>query len=155
MSSYATIDQVKTFGVMPAEDVDDLEARYPGVVAANVTGISGQFDASLVKRYAAPFVAPYPDSLIFNVVQVVVLRLYLKRGFNPSSAQDAQIIKLADAAMAWLRDAADSKDGLVELPIRQQTGPSAVNSGGPLAYGEASPYTAMDQQSLAVRQGLP
>jgi hypothetical protein len=157
MSSYVTTAQLKLFGIMPAEDIDALEALYPGIIAANVTGVSGLFDAGLIKRYAAPFQDPYPDALIWNVVQVVVGRLYLKRGYNPSSQQDQLIRKCHDDSLAWLREAADPDKGLVELPVKQATPglAAAVNSGAPLAYGEASPYTAMDRQAAAVRAGCP
>lgn len=155
MSQYVVVAETKLLGSMPAEDIDALETLYPGLHDATATAVSGMFDARLQKRYAAPFQSPYPDVLKFKVAHVVVYRLWLKRGYNPSSAQDAAIRQDNDDAEAWLREAADSKDGLVELPAKQGTplGASAVDSGGPLGYSEASPYAWMDRQSEAVANG--
>lgn len=155
MSQYVTLPYVKLVGVMPSEDLDELELRNPGIFDETAKGVSGAFDSRLRKRYAAPFAEPYPDSLKWHVAQVVAARLFLRRGYNPSSEQDAQIKGAHDEALAWLKAAADSKDGDVELPMRQADplGAAAVDSGGVLAYSEASPYTARDRQAEILRQG--
>ena len=155
MSQYVTKAETKLLGSMPSEDIDALDTLYTGLHDATATAVSGMFDARLIKRYAAPFAAPYPDSLKQMVAQWVAYRLFIKRGFNPSSAQDAAIRQDYEDAQAWLKEAADSKDGLVELPTRQATpsGSSAVDSGGPLGYSEASPYAWMDVQAEAVVNG--
>lgn len=154
MSLYVTIAELKLLGTIPPEDVDALETAYPGVVDAIGQAVSGTFDSKLAKRYAAPFQTPYPDTLKDNVAKVMSLRLMMKRGFNPSSAQDQEIIKQAEEAKAWLAEAADGKDGLVELPIKQASpAASAVNIGAPLGYSEASPYTWTDRQREAVLNG--
>jgi phage gp36-like protein len=152
MSQYVTVQEVKDLGSMPAEDIDALETSYSDIVDRIATAVSGMFDARLIKRYAAPFEAPYPDALKMAVVQVVVYRLYRKRGYDPSSTMGDLIQKDHDDALAWLKEAADSKEGLVELPIRQATPPeaTAVDSGGPLGYSEASPYAWMDVQATEV-----
>jgi len=142
VSEYVTTEEVKTLGSMPAGDVDALETQQPGLVVATIRAVSGIFDARLVKRYAAPFATPYPDPLKFNVAREVAWRLWLKRGFNPSSAMDQTLEKDHLEALEWLREAADSEKGLVELPARQATPgeAAAVNAGGPFGYSEASPY---------------
>ena len=148
MSCYPTIQDVKDLGTLPAEDIDELEVRYPGITLRVATKVSAQFDARLAKRYAAPFQQPYPDVLVDHVARVVAYRLTLKRGFNPSSEQDQLIKEEKDEALAWLKEAADSKDGLIELPLRQETPPggSAINVGGPYGYSEAGPYEWLDRQ---------
>jgi Protein of unknown function (DUF1320) len=155
MSCYVTIQDIKDLGTLPAEDIDLLEAKYPGVTLRVATRISGIFDSRLIKRYAAPFKEPYPDALVDNVARVVAWRLLLKRAFNPSSEQDQLVKEEKDEALAWLKEAADSKDGLVELPIKQATPPgvSGVNAGGPLGYSEASPYEWTDIQVREARYG--
>lgn len=155
MSCYVTIQDVKDLGTLPAEDIDEIEARYPGLTLRIATKVSAYFDSRLAKRYAAPFREPYPDVLIDQVARVVAYRLTLKRGFNPSSEQDQLIEKEKDEALAWLKEAADSKDGLIELPARQATPPdvAAVNAGGPLAYSEPDPYTWTTLQAEAARYG--
>lgn len=148
MSQYATMQQVKDFGSMPSERIDQLEVLYPGITDRTVVIVSGMFDSRLKKRYAAPFQAPYPDSLIFNVCRVVAYRLWMKLGFDPSSPQDQAIIQDNTDALAWLKEAADSENGLVELPAIQASplGAAAVDSGGPLSYSEAGPYQWIDVQ---------
>jgi len=158
VSQYATIQDVKDFGIMPPEDVDALETQYPGFVVRQCVGVSSHFDTKLAKRYATPLgqvSGAYDPALVFNVVQQVVARLYLRRGYNPSSQQDQQIRKAYDDAEEWLRQAADPQSGLVELAGAVglgSTGPG-VTLGGPLSYSEASPYTAFDRQAAIVRGG--
>lgn len=142
MAGYCSIQELKLLGTMPAADIDALESAYPGMVQATIDAVSGQFDSRLAKRYAAPFASPYPQALVFNVVRLVAYRLWMKRGFNPNGIMDQALAKDAEQAEAWLKEAADSKDGLVELPSRQTAlGTSAVSAGGPLGYSEHSPYT--------------
>lgn len=155
MSQYVTIAEVKDFGTMPPADIDALEILYPGITDRTATIVSGMFDARLKKRYAAPFQAPYPDSLKFNVARVVAYRLYLKRGFNPSSEQDQAIIRDNNDAEAWVKEAADSENGLIELPAKQ-TDPlndASGLKGVPLSYSEASPYTWIDVQRDRIFNG--
>jgi len=147
MSQYCTIAQLKMLGSMPAEDIDALETLYPGVVAANLVSVSGQMDARLSKRYAAPFVDPFPQALVSICARLTAYRLWMKRGFNPNGAMDQAIQQDAKDADEWLKEAANSKDGLIDLPVRQDsTASSAVSVGGPLGYSETSPYVWMDRQ---------
>lgn len=126
---------------MPAEDIDALNVLYPGIIDANLVSVSGQIDARLCKRYAAPFAAPYPDAVISVCARLAAWRLWMKRGFNPGGALDQALQQDAKDADDWLKEAANSKDGLIELPaIQAPLGSSAVNAGGPLGYSEQSPY---------------
>lgn len=139
---------------MPPQDIDELELQQSGIVDATATAVSGMFDSKLIKRYAAPFLTPFPNALIFNVARETAWRLWLKRGFNPSGQTDQAIEKDHLEAMEWLKDAADSKDGLVELPKKEtDLGKSgAVNAGGPLSYSEQSPYVWADLQEQTALQ---
>ena len=145
MTAYVDADYVKLVGSMPPADVDALEALYPGVVDGVATSVSRMFDARLTKRYAAPFAEPVPEALKWNVAHVVVAALWQKRGYNPGSAQDAIVQQNKADALAWLKEAADSKDGLVELPLKEGEG-EAVTKAAPLGYSEASPYRWTDVQ---------
>lgn len=151
MPAYVDAAYVKLVGSMPAEDIDDLEIRYPGLFDQLALAVSRTFDARLLKRYAAPFVDP-PETLKWHVAHVVAAALWQKRGYNPGSAQDQIIETNRVEALAWLKDAADSKEGLVELPRREdQPGVSGISRGGPLFYSEASPYAWLDDELARAR----
>lgn len=152
MAAYVDITYVKFVGSMPAADIDALEGLYPGTFAAVAEAVSRVFDGRLAKRYAAPFASPYPEALRWHVAQVVVANLWQKRGYNPGSAQDAIIEKNREDAFAWLKEAADSKDGLIELPLRADTTVEGVSKGAPLFYSETSPYRWTDLEREAGRE---
>jgi phage gp36-like protein len=157
MSCYPTLQDVMDLGILLEEDVRWLEERYPGIVLRTATKVSATFDDFLSKRYGVPFETPYPDSLVDNVAAVTSYRLYTKRGGRPDGTKAEAAQRAHDAAMAWLQQAADSKDGLVELVQKQSAprGAVAVNRGGPLSYSEASPYSFMDVQRERVGSGEP
>ncbi len=46
-----------------------------------------------------------------------------------------------------MKEAADSAEGLFELPLRADLETSGVSKGGPLGYTEASPYRWTDRQA--------
>jgi len=147
--TYVDIEYVKLVGTMPSHDVDALEALTPGMFAAIALSVSRIFDARLFKRYKTPF-DPVPEVVRWHVAHVVVAALWKKRGFNPGSEQDALIERSKDEALAWLKEAADSKEGLIELPLRE-VAPDAtgVVRGGPLGDSEQSPYDWVDKQTEA------
>jgi phage gp36-like protein len=144
--AYVDIDFVKVVGSMPPEDVDAVVGLYPDLFDALAKSVSAIFDARLAKRYAAPFQTPYPEALRWHVAQVVVAALWQKRGYNPGSAQDQIIQQNKAEALEWLKEAADGKDGLIDLPLRSNTDASGISRGGPRAYHEQSPYTWTDLQ---------
>jgi hypothetical protein len=95
-----------------------------------------------------------PEIVLSWLVRISTLDAYLRRGFDPSSRQDAEIVKAAEAARAEVKEAADAQDGLWDLPLRQDApGTSGITAGGPLGYAEASPYDWTDRQIEAVRGG--
>jgi hypothetical protein len=149
MSAYVDIDFVKLVGSMPAADIDALEALMPGTFVGIAESVSRVFDARLFKRYAVPFEdGKVPESIKWHVAHVVLAALWQKRGYNPGSAQDEIIQTNKNDAFAWLKEAADSKDGLVELPKRADApGLEGVSRGGPRAYSEQSPYAWTDAQA--------
>ncbi|NUP05525.1 MAG: hypothetical protein HOW73_05645 [Polyangiaceae bacterium] len=141
--------------VMPAEDVDLIESRYPGFVEKRIAIRESWMNARLKKRYAVPFssVSP-PGAAVGWIDAMVTLDCYLKRGFNPSSEQDALIKEAATTAASEILEAANSQTGLFDLPLREDApGTSGVTQGGPLGYSEASPYEWLDAQSEEVSFG--
>jgi len=149
---YVDKAYVKLVGSMPPADVDAVDALFAGKFDAIAAAVSAMFEAKLHKRYATPFDQPYPEALRWHVAQVVVAELWRMRGYDPGHPLDQVIEDRRKEALEWVREAADSKDGLVELPKRaDQAGTSAVDAGGPRGYSEASPYDWLDRQAEAVR----
>jgi hypothetical protein len=140
MASYLTVAEFKLRTIMPQTSVDALEVQEPGYLAAALEQRSDWINARLRKRYAAPFVLPYPPVVLAWLTAMVTLEAYGKLGWNPASKSDeASIITAATDARDEVKEAADSKEGLFDLPIT--TGDSSgVTKGGPLSYSEASPY---------------
>lgn len=147
--AYVDIDYVKLVGSMPAADIDAVEALFPGTFEGVANAVSRVFDGKLAKRYAAPFVDPVPEAIRWHVAKVVTYELWVKRGFNPQGSVAEQE---RNESLAWLKEAADGKDGLIELPRREdEPGSSGVTKGGPLGYSEPSPYDWVDAQAEAIR----
>jgi phage gp36-like protein len=144
--AYLTIAQLKTRTLAPAAYVDAVEAAEPGWTAQALDTTSAWIDSRLRKRYAAPFSAPYPETVCGWVEAIVTERLYLKRGIDATDQQLERIQALADRARDEVKEAADSKEGLFDLPLRADTTEDGISKGTPLGYGEASPYTWADNQ---------
>lgn len=139
-------------GVALPEILLELEPTV-NFVTKRIATHQSWIESRLMKRYLAPFAAPVPQIVIGWLVALVTLDVFSKRGFNPGSAQDEEaIIGRAQRARDEIKEAADSKDGLFDLPVRQDLpGTSAVTRGGPLSYSEASPYTWTDKQAELAR----
>ena len=154
MAAYVDRDYVGLIGAMSPTDIEELETSVPGAFDAIALAVSRMFDARLSKRYQTPF-DPVPEALKYHVTQVVVFELFKKRGFNPSSEQDATISDARKESLEWLKEAADSKDGLVDLPIRETPTPdvSAILQAGPLGTSDDSPYSWIDVQAERMRSG--
>lgn len=151
MTAYLSSAAFKLLSVMPAVDVDALEADAPGWVDAQLAYVSTQIDARLRKRYNVPFTSPYPDAVCGWLAAIVTMRCYLRRGVDATDAQFVEIKALADLASAELKEAADGDAGLFELPLRANTDANGVTRGGPTSYSEASPYVWRDQQGATGR----
>ena len=149
-----TLDDFTTRTVMPREDVDRLEAMYNGFIVARLAINESWINARLAKRYATPFAAPAPEIVLGWLTAITTLDAYQRRGWNPSSSEENQLIaKAAEDARTEVKEAADSETGLYDLPLRQDSTASGVSKGGPFGYSEASSYTFMDRQIEAVRNG--
>jgi hypothetical protein len=59
--AYVTLEECKLLGSMSPASIDELEAAYPGTLAAVASSVSRMFDARLGKRYATPFQEPFPE----------------------------------------------------------------------------------------------
>lgn len=151
MAAYLDVAGFKSHSVMPDPFVDDLEARYPGWLANQLSIASTWIDARLAKRYAVPFAAPYPLAVRMWLAQLVTPRAYHKRGID---ALDQQIVDIKDdekTAKDEIAEAANSETGLFDLPLRDDTSESGIVRGGPFGYSEQSPYVWMDEQERVGR----
>ena len=141
MDAFLTLSEFRARTIMPAGDVDSLEVQTPGWTLGQLTSWTDRICSQLRKRYAVPFVAPYPETVKDWLARIVTIRCYLKRGVNPADPQMAVIKADCDDALKEISQAADSEKGLFDLPLRadvQTT--SGVVVGGPMFYSEQSPY---------------
>jgi len=148
VAAWLDLAALKARSIMPGADVDALEASEPGFAVKRLTIRQAWIGARLAKRYDLSFPAgDIPEIVLGWLTALVTLDLYLKRGWNPSSEQDALIAKDAETAATEIKEAADSATGLFDLPLRESApGTSGVVRGGPFAYSEASPYAWTDGQ---------
>lgn len=112
---------------------------------------TSRINTRLRKRYAVPFeAATCPEIVRGWLVAAVTPLLYKRRGVDQSDAQFQSLLDAAEAALAEQKEAADSNEGLLDLPIRQDTTETGISLGGPLGYSEPSPYDWLDVQREAV-----
>ncbi len=121
------------------------------VTAATVplagTGLSATFAAGVYatdNAYAAD--TPVPGSVLGWLVALVSVDVMRKRGVNGQDPMIKEFFDEALAAKAELKEAADSKDGLFDLPASEDVG-SAIATGGPLGCSDVSPYAWQDRQA--------
>ena len=157
MSTYLTLAKLKDFSVLPDEWIDDVEARYPGWVASQINVASRWVDTRLRKRYASPFAAhdadpPTPVAVQDWVARLVTLRVLLRRGVDSADAEIDTIREDFLEAKAEILEAADSKDGAFDIPLRTEADATAISSPGTRSYTEAPPYVGHDQQAVTGRE---
>jgi hypothetical protein len=136
--------------VMPASDITVVETKTPGKTAALIAQHQAWIDSRLRKRYAVPFNqngATVPEVVLMWLVRLVTPDEFRARGVTPGQDdQVARIDALADEARADIREAADSKEGLFDLPLSDALTPSAIVQPQILSHSPASPYEWMDRQ---------
>jgi hypothetical protein len=120
-----------------------------GNVFLSGSGLTAQFPAgayALDNTWQAP--TPVPEIILGWITSIVTPDVYRARGVDPQDPQyallEADRVRVVgtDGKGGELREAADGKDGLFDIPIND-TLPTAVTE-GPLAYSEASPYAWTD-----------
>lgn len=151
MTSPLNLELFAVRSAMPIEDVRELERCEPGFVQAALNDTYDWICARLAKRYATPFGAPAPGIVVrWNVLLTTPL-CYGKRGTNTELYEKFEGQALE--AKAEVREAADAKDGLFDLPLRADSEVTGIVKGAPLAYHERSPYEWMGRQSERWRRG--
>lgn len=149
---YLTPERFKVLTVMPAVMVDRLESVAPGWLSAKLTARSRWIDARLGKRYDSPFGAPVPEAVEDWLARIVTLQAYLRHGVDQLDEQFESVKADAAAAEAEIKEAAESKEGLFELPLRADTTASAVTKGAPYVYSESSPTLWAQTQARRGRE---
>lgn len=154
MASVAYLDLAgfRALTLMPSVTVTEIENETPGWIDAQLLHVSSWMDSRLIKRYAAPFVLPYPLAVQRWLANLVTVRAFAKRGLDPLDAQFPLYKDDADVAAAEIKEAADSETGLFELPLRANTDESGVTKQTPRGYSEQSPYVSYDRQARVARQ---
>lgn len=141
---YLTVEQFRARALMHPGDVDTLD---PAFVLQALDDASGWIDDRLRKRYAVPFASPVPVTILRWVAHLAAADCYLRRGADPADAAVARFFDFADRARAEVKEAADSAEGLFDLPLKADTpGISGVTQGGPFGYSETDPYAWLDVQ---------
>lgn len=117
-----------------------------GTGLAFVVGAGPAFAAD--NEYQAA--TPVPGTMLRWLTILVTFDAYQKRGANPQDPALTWIKDAWDETKAEIREAADSKDGLFDLPASEDVD-SAITTGGPLGYSETSPYVWTDAEERAGR----
>lgn len=141
MSSYITKQNLLDVGAMPADDIENFDLDQPTLLPALISAISSYADTFLRKRYTLPLKSPYPDELIYHVVNLVVYRLYQRRGAEYTSEHVAQLKQDWDNAVAWLTDISLGK---LELSGDQDATPN-LDENNPIVKSLGSPYKWYDK----------
>lgn len=146
MAAYLDLATFKLLSIMPASYADEIEALEAGWIETQLNYWSRWIDSRLRKRYAVPFEAPVSEVVTGWLTRIVTLKCYQKRGVDPTDAQFADVKDDAEHAQQEIKEAAESRDGLFDLPLRADDPSSAITKGAPLGYSEVSPYTWGDVQ---------
>ena len=152
--SELTLAEFRDRTVIPSAMVDELETAAPGWIDNQIAMTVAWVYSRLRKRYSVPFSDPVPETLKAWVTLLVTVRALLRLGIDPRDQQYASIEDDRKMALAEIKEAADSKDGLFDLPVRQDTVTTGITQGLPLAYSEATAYDWTDVQAERVRSGL-
>lgn len=144
----------KAITLIPAAEIDAVEVIEPGWTRRRAALVQGRICDKLRKRYGdynSLSWAQLADTVKYWLVAILDRDVYVKRGRNAADPAMTDQNREADAALVKIDEAANSKDGLIELPIVQGADTSGVNHGGPLFYSEASPFIGADRQERAAR----
>jgi hypothetical protein len=135
--------QVSTDGGLTFGPTVITGASFPIVGTGMTVSFSGTGSFSTDNVYAAA--TPVPEIVLGWLTSLVTFDLYSRRGINPADPTYEMLTKECERVEAEVKEAADSKDGLFDLPTSEDQD-SAVTTGGPLGFSDASPYAWQDRQ---------
>lgn len=162
MAAFLTAGEFRALSAMPPAYLDQLEATYPesrdalgvvtypGFVQSQLELESDYILSRLAKRYG-PFIAPFPLAVKRWLAALVTLQCWQRRGFDPTDSTMQSVIDSAERAHAQLKEAADARDGLFDLPLRADVTLTGISRGGPISYTQTSPFVG---KRLQREQGM-
>lgn len=152
--AWLSVPRFRVITILPPEEVDNLNARRPGFLAASIDDWQSHMMGQLSKRYA---VEDIDDNDVPKILErwlnaLVTREAYGAKGYTPSSEMDEKTIDgRAERAEEQIQLAANSETGLYDLPLRaSQPGKSGVTKSGPRYYTEVSPYDWLDRQACLI-----
>lgn len=146
---YLTLATFRARTLMSVAEVDYVETDSPGFTLTRITIAASYVHARLRKRYgkSLPFGDPAPEAVLGWITALVTYDVLRKRGANPADPGVDAFKADMQKALDEIKEAADSKDGLFDLPSPEE-GASNVTTGGPLGYSETSPYVWATKERL-------
>ena len=154
LEAEPSADVNSAFATLSPFDEDrcaELEAKRPGHLMALAEALSAGVDARLRKNFVTPFTKPYPLKVKMWVADLLTPRAYLSLGVKPSDDEQVSIIEAGKLANAEIKEAADAKENLFQLPNFQGSSDSIGEEPPTLAYSEQSPFTSKHVQFDAVK----
>ncbi len=136
---------------MPEDDVIEFWGRRPKLVEKTISGVRADIYGRLRKRYVTPM-DPEPEALKRWIARIGTPEVYRARGVLPNDPTIAFMDEDRTRAYDEIKEAADSKDGLFDLPLLDSADGTGISKGGPLGYSEPGPYEWTDHQAEEVRQ---
>ena len=149
---YLSLAEFRLITLVPADFIDEIEARSPGWIDQRLLVGSAYLDTRLAKRYDAPFQPPYPLAAREWLAKLVAVECWLRRGVSATDEQFVEFKAQAETTLVEIKEAADSESGLFQLPTRADTNADGVTRGFPRAYSEQSPYVWATHQGRAGRE---
>lgn len=148
MAGYLDVVGFTARTVMPSKEVEALEKAAPGWLLQQSESLSRvEIDARLRKRYAAPFdVATCPEAVKVWLTRLLTFNAYLRLGVDPNDQQWSIIHEQATDTQLQIKEAANSVDGLYDLPLRDSEKTTGIVKGAPRGYSEPGPYQWLDAQ---------
>jgi hypothetical protein len=150
--AYLTLEEFKLYSLIPPEFVDRVEVQNPGFIAAQLELSSAVIDSRLRKRYDAPFKEPYSLVLLSWLARLVTMSVWLRRGYSPTDEEARTYQDQYNQVQTDLKEAADSENGWLDLPLRQDTKQSGIVTQVPRVYSEAGPYVWTTKQRQRARE---
>ena len=121
-------------------------------VVLGITGMSALFPIGTYatdNHYAAA--EPVPAIILQWLTAMVAYSVWNRRGRNPQDPFIEDLKAAVTLAVEELTEAANSKDGLFDLPVSEDLD-SAITTGGPLGFSDSSPYAWQTRQARLGRQ---